>query len=249
MVSNQNKILPKLLSVYKSAGLTPLQTLDLLREKFPEYKYEKLSYAGRLDPLASGVMLVLVGDGNFEREKYLSLPKVYQAEILVGVSTDTGDVLGLVQEVSSIPVEVNQEQLLAVLASQVGVFEQEYPQFSSPKIAGATVQARQVEITDITLNDVDTITSDQLGEQIIDRVTHVVGDFRQVDILEKWNQVRRQLPKSLPLITITVTTGSGVYIRSLAERLGRELGLPALAYSIKRLSVAEYTIDTALKLE
>ena len=249
MALNQNKILSKVISVYKPGGLTPLQTLDLLRKKFPEYNNEKLSYAGRLDPLASGVMLVLVGEGNFEREKYLALPKVYQAQILLGVSTDTGDVLGLVQETSKGVLDIDRSNLENIIRSCVGVFEQEYPQFSSPKIAGATILTRQVEIVSITLDDIDTVSSDQLSEQVADRVTKVVGDFRQRDILDKWDHVRGQLQKKLPLLTITVTTGSGVYIRSLAERVGEELGFPALAYSIKRLSVGDYAIDTALRLE
>ncbi len=249
MASNQNKTLPKLLSVYKPKGLTPLQTLNLLREKFPQYQDEKLSYAGRLDPLASGVMLVLVGEGNFEREKYLSLPKVYQAEILLGVSTDTGDVMGLVQEVASSQIEITEEKLLTVLQSQIRSFTQEYPQFSSPKIAGASGLAREVEIINITLNPVGAIALDQLVDQVIENVSRVVGNFRQADILKRWDQVREQLPTQLPLISITVTTGSGVYVRSLAERVGKELDSPALAYTIKRLSVGEYTIDTALRLE
>lgn len=83
------------LPVYKEWGKTPLQTLDTLRADFPTLKDATLSYAGRLDPLAEGLMLVLVGEANKQREEYLGLDKTYEIEILFGIKTDTGDLLGV----------------------------------------------------------------------------------------------------------------------------------------------------------
>ena len=52
------------LTIYKNKGETPLQALSRLRKEKPELEKETLSYAGRLDPLAEGLMLVLIGDAN-----------------------------------------------------------------------------------------------------------------------------------------------------------------------------------------
>ena len=88
------KELQTTLTVYKKEGETPLECLDRLRAEHPEYKDAVLSYAGRLDPMAEGAILILVNEANKEREKYLGLDKEYEVDILFGVSTDTGDVLG-----------------------------------------------------------------------------------------------------------------------------------------------------------
>ena len=58
----------KTIKLYKEKGETPLERLDRFREENPEYGEVKLSYAGRLDPMAEGVMLILIGDENKERE-------------------------------------------------------------------------------------------------------------------------------------------------------------------------------------
>jgi len=244
------------LSLYKPAGLTPLQTLDLLRQKFSEYKDKKLSYAGRLDPLAEGVMLVLVGEANFSREQYLGLPKVYEAEILLGVSTDTGDVMGLMTEYKLNEEVVLESRVRESLVELVGIFEQEYPQFSSPKIAGRrrlednTLVSKQVEITKLDFVSLTEINGSDLLEKINSRIDKVVGDFRQMEIKAAWAKILAdQKETTFPLIKIKVSASSGVYVRVLAEKIGCNLGVPALAYSIKRLSVGDYPIDTALKLE
>lgn len=75
--------------VYKEVGETPLEAISKIKTT------EKLSYIGRLDPLADGLMLVLVGEENKNREAYLDLPKTYRFEFVSGFKTDTYDVLGL----------------------------------------------------------------------------------------------------------------------------------------------------------
>ncbi|MEX0877550.1 MAG: hypothetical protein WDZ40_01645 [Candidatus Spechtbacterales bacterium] len=85
----------EVLNIYKPAGMTPLEAVKLFREEHPKYDGLKMTYAGRLDPLAEGVLLVLVGDELKQQEKYWDLDKEYEADILFGVSTDTYDVLGI----------------------------------------------------------------------------------------------------------------------------------------------------------
>src|SRR3989344_5921655 len=72
---------------YKNRGETPKEALERLRIERPKLQNETLSYAGRLDPLAEGGLLILVGEANKEREQYLHLSKKYTVEILFGWST------------------------------------------------------------------------------------------------------------------------------------------------------------------
>jgi tRNA pseudouridine55 synthase len=69
-----------------------------MREQRRDLWNETLSYAGRLDPMAEGVLLCLVGSANARREAYLDLNKEYILDVLFGFSTDTYDILGKVIE-------------------------------------------------------------------------------------------------------------------------------------------------------
>src|SRR3972149_4445698 len=88
----------QVLNHYKQLGETPRERLERLRAQRPHYEHEVLSYAGRLNPMAEGVMLCLVGSANKRREAYLDLGKEYVLDILLGFSTDTYDILGRVME-------------------------------------------------------------------------------------------------------------------------------------------------------
>lgn len=148
------KELQTTLTVYKKEGETPLECLDGLRAEHPEYKDAVLSYAGRLDPMAEGAMLILVNEANKEREKHLGLDKEYEVDILFGVGTDTGDVLGKITELSSVrepffflrssaTLSTTKKERFAsleefgdFLQSFVGPLKQKYPHYSSRTVEG-----------------------------------------------------------------------------------------------------------------
>lgn len=139
-----------LIPVYKKWGKTPLETLDELRQKYPVLDGVPLSYAGRLDPLAEGLMLVLVGDINKDREKYLGLDKTYEVEILFGIKTDTGDLFGVPTADSTQDLlkfssnnskefedaEEFENKVAKVLKSFVGKQQFPYPVYSSKTVQG-----------------------------------------------------------------------------------------------------------------
>ncbi len=84
--------------LYKKEGETPLECINRSKEEGAIPKDVKATYAGRLDPMAEGLLIVLVGEAVHEKEKYLKLSKEYEVEVLLGMSTDTGDVLGEIQD-------------------------------------------------------------------------------------------------------------------------------------------------------
>ena len=87
----------KLLVLNKREGETPLEALENWRLKHKKYKDVKMTYAGRLDPMASGLLVILAGEETKNKEKYLGLDKEYEFEVLFGFSTDTYDILGKIQ--------------------------------------------------------------------------------------------------------------------------------------------------------
>lgn len=137
-----------ILKLYKNSGETPLECLERFKKDNPEYKDEKMTYAGRLDPLAEGLLLVLVGEECKNKEKYLGLDKEYEVDVLFGFATDTYDLLGkvtscLCEEQSDVATQVNESRLLhfvrndttnELLNSFVGRFSQKYPLYSSKNI-------------------------------------------------------------------------------------------------------------------
>ncbi|MDO8575301.1 MAG: hypothetical protein Q7R78_01200 [bacterium] len=87
--------LPLYIETNKRVGETPLECLNRFKLDNPLYKDLPLTYAGRLDPLAEGVLVILAGEKRLEKEKYNYCDKEYTADILFGINTDTHDYLGL----------------------------------------------------------------------------------------------------------------------------------------------------------
>lgn len=237
-------------AIYKKKGETPLQALSRLRKEREELVNETLSYAGRLDPLAEGLMLVLIGEENKNREKYLGLDKTYTVEILCGVSTDTHDLLGLVTEVES--KEVTLEKFTESVKLFLGKFTQKYPAFSSKTVGGVQLHelSRKGEVVDIPEHEVSLfgaevisykkVTSNDVLENALFSVDLIDGDFRQKEIKEKWRVALGSGNLVFDLFEVELNVSSGFYVRQFANDLGEKLGVPALAYSIKRTKVGEW---------
>src|SRR5690349_10661953 len=114
--------------VYKPVGLTPLEMINKLQSQTPELVGKKICYAGRLDPLAHGVLLLLSGEETKQREKYLSLPKTYEFEVVFGMQTDTYDVLGYLKETEIKPLQVNVNLFVNTFVNNnIGKQQQFYP--------------------------------------------------------------------------------------------------------------------------
>lgn len=287
---------------YKAWGKTPLETLDALKAAYPVLTDVPLSYAGRLDPLAEGLMLVLVGETNKDRERYLHLDKTYEVEVLFGVKTDTGDLFGVPEalaETSALPglparrisdqdedaikkesnFDICEDKIGEILVSFVGKQQFPYPSYSSKTVQGKPLfqwmnegRIGEIEIpkTDVEIYSLKMIGSERAEdvagscvpgiagfpqENIIKKVeralAEVKGDFRYESIREGWAEFLSEKAKqkgndNFALIKIECTCSSGTYMRALAEEIGKKMGVPASAYSIKRTKVNEIGLDAAI---
>ncbi|MDE2212957.1 MAG: hypothetical protein KGJ34_00240 [Patescibacteria group bacterium] len=249
------------LSLYKRLGETPRERLERLRLEKPQYQYEVLSYAGRLDPMAEGVLLCLVGAENSRHEKWLELSKEYVLDILFGFATDTYDILGKVIQTGDSSL-IGRRSLEQGLNEFRGLVSQEYPPFSSKTLDGRalfewaregsigslTIPRRTVTIYDIEFSGMYKIPEPQLLFYIESSIARVQGDFRQEEILELWHRnLRPAGTREFPCATIKISCSSGTYARSIAHGLGQHLGIPALALHILRTKVGEYSVAKSLR--
>lgn len=251
----------------KRIGETPLEALNRFRLEFPEFKNEVLSYAGRLDPLASGILPILIGkEGNKKenREKYLNLDKEYEIDVLFGIATDTGDILG---KITHFQVKENvlkilenksslifsQEKIEEILHSFIGTREQKYPLFSARTVAGKPlfeyarenshknieIPSKSITIYDINFINISSISKIELKKQVLSNIALVSGDFRQKEILEIWENTLKNIDilDNFTVLTIRVFCSSGTYMRTLSEELGKQLGIAALTLRILRTKI------------
>jgi tRNA pseudouridine55 synthase len=251
-----------ILNLYKERGETPLECIERFRKENPEYKNLPLSYAGRLDPMAEGVLLVLAGEANKKREEYLNLDKEYTFDVLFGFATDTYDVLGVmadaVTRTSHKP--VRSPLLMEYIAQMPGERTQKYPPFSSKPLEGKPlfVHARKGDLTkfDLPEHKIEIFSTSLVGMKRVNDtdllaeverlIALVKGDFRQERILHLWRDTLRVLyGMTFDIATISIHCSSGTYVRSLANELGEQLGIPALAMRILRTRVGKYKVRSS----
>lgn len=253
----------KVLNLYKQLGETPSERLERLRTQRPEYAREVLSYAGRLDPMAEGVMLTLVGSANKMRDAYLDMSKEYTLDVLFGFATDTYDVLGRIMETGD-TAQVTRKAIEKGLNEFRGHVSQEYPPYSSKTVEGKSLfewaragaigalvlPRKTITIYDISLEGMYKIKESALLSYVETSIEKVHGDFRQEEIIEGW---RKALPnkndkeREFPCATVKISCSSGTYARSIAHSLGQDLGIPALALHILRTKVGDYEASKSLK--
>lgn len=242
-----------ILPVYKPPGATPLQALERLRKQ-KDLGEEKLTYAGRLDPMAEGLLLVLGGPDRFEKERYLGLDKEYEAVVLLGFSSDTGDCLGRIQR-DPRPAVGDVE---AAVKSLEGVRSRPVPRWSSVPVGGRSLvrQLREGKEAEAPWRDMNVIRAmyqatqhcigAELKRAITSRILSVQGDFRQEMALADWGCIGEK--ERTTLVHLRLHTGSGTYVRTLAEELATSLGMSGLLFSLLRTRVGPYDLDSALRL-
>lgn len=250
--------------IHKKIGETPLEALTSWKELHPEYRDIPATYAGRLDPMASGKLLILFGEECKKKERYTGLDKEYEVEILLDIQTDTGDMLGFPQlqgtkTVPSIKDVVRASQNLR------GAALVPYPAFSSKTVNGKplfhyalsgtldtiSIPEHIEQIYSISVLGVHSLSKEELYKRIetllsivprsLDPAKKQGADFRQDAIRSAWQEVFSSMPsRSFTLVTLRVTCASATYMRTLAERLATELKTMGCALSINRSKIGRY---------
>ena len=222
------------LKLYKNLGETPLACLERFRAENPDYLGEKMTYAGRLDPMAEGLLIALVGDECHKKDEYLGLDKEYIFEVLLGIQSDTYDILG-------IPYTYNSTICTKIKCEDfVGKRVQEYPPYSSRTFQMARdgvdfePPTKEIEIFDIERLEEREINGQDILAEVLKKIDLVQGDFRQEEIKKAWQEI--DLPEKFQIIKFKINCSSGTYVRSICNELG------GIAYLTKRTRVGAYKI-------
>jgi tRNA pseudouridine55 synthase len=206
-----------MLLVDKPRDWTSHDVVAVLRKLFP--RGTKVGHTGTLDPLATGLLAVLVGPCTKLQNRLQGFDKVYSGTIRLGVKTDTGDTTGKVLEEKPVPA-LTLERLRAELASLVGTVDAPAPAYSAVKHKGRALY--------------DYARS---GEEVpVKPRTATVYAWEALE----W---------AAPELTHRLSCASGTYVRSLAEVLGEKLGCGATVSSLRREKVGPFELKDALPLD
>jgi tRNA pseudouridine55 synthase len=206
-----------LLVLDKPGDLTSRDAVDQAQRWFP--RGTRIGHTGTLDPLATGVLVLVVGTATRLTEYVQAMAKTYRAGVLLGARSDTDDVDGtVVPTAGAHPPE--RRAVEGALAEFVGEIAQVPPAYSAAKVTGRRAYdlARQ-------------------GEAVALEARRVRIDG--IDVLAY----------AYPQLEIEVRCGKGTYIRSLARDLGERLGCGALIATLRRTRVGPFAADGALGLE
>jgi tRNA pseudouridine55 synthase len=205
-----------LLVVDKPGGMTSRDAVDQAQRWFPPGA--RVGHTGTLDPLATGVLVLCLGQATRLAEYVQQMPKSYRSTFRLGASSDTDDADGTILDTVS-PRPPSSEELALTLSGFVGCHEQLPPAFSAAKVSGR----RAYDLA-------------RRGQQVVlaARSVSIYG----IDLLSyAW-----------PSLEVEVRCGKGTYIRSLARDLGTRLGCGGLVQTLRRTRVGPFTVEAALPL-
>ncbi len=238
----------EIVAVYKPIGITSHQVAIRLAEKSGTV----VTHTGSLDPMAEGVLVLLIGPEAKKRQVELqAVDKEYEFDLLFGFSTDSYDALGLVAKATVYETENFPEQTLNDLVARLtGKREQELPPFSSIVIRGKPLfwwaregrlnevglPVREIKIDKAELMRLSLITKPDLETLILKNIGLIAGDFRQDRIKEGWRAALSRHPNNrFSGATIRMSVSSATHVRSLENEIGKTLGIPAFALRILRM--------------
>ncbi|MGB3024180.1 MAG: tRNA pseudouridine(55) synthase TruB [Candidatus Saccharimonadales bacterium] len=215
-----------MLLVDKPAGWTSFDVVAKIRSQIraqyrargerPTKRQLRVGHTGTLDPFATGLLIILLGDACKRSDEFLKLDKVYEATITLGATSTTGDPEGEIVAFAATLPEPSLDEVVKTLGDFTGEITQIPPSYSAIKIGGerAYKLARAGKTVDMPSRQV-TIYS--------------------LDLIDY----------TYPELRIRAHVSSGTYIRTLAEDIGRALGTGAYCSDLRRTRVGDYCIDNA----
>lgn len=215
----------EILLIDKPAGMTSFGVVARVRRKLteelnrsnqPELKRQrvKVGHTGTLDPFATGLMILLVGKGTKRSNEFLKLDKVYDATIRLGQTSSTGDPEGDITCTASPENSApSQADIEKALRRFVGDIEQTPPIYSAIKIDGQRAYALARKGQEVAM------PSRRVTIYALDMLDYAYPDLR-----------------------IRAHVSSGTYIRTLAEDIGKTLGVGAYCCELRRIRTGPYDI-------
>ncbi len=219
-----------MLLIDKPLGISSFKIVSIVRRITG---VKKVGHAGTLDPLATGLMLILVGRDETKRaSELLGLDKSYIATVRLGQKRSTGDLEGVIldsKDMSKVTRVTLQNGLKQALKDMHGTLQLPVPAYSAIKQDGQRLYKKARKGQELT----PPIRNMYVYKASLLNLTHVTLDNNEVVYEAK----------------IMFYVKSGVYVRSLAEELGDKLGYPATLSALRRISIGKYSIENAQILD
>lgn len=206
-----------ILNIDKPQGWTSHDVVAWIRRVL---KVKRVGHAGTLDPLATGVLLVCLGQATRVSEYLMATDKTYRADVQLGTITDTYDLDGEVTETRPLPPELDRGVIWQALGHFVGDIMQAPPAFSAIKQDGVPLHRRA-----------------RRGEDV-----RPVARPVTIHSIQMVNWVP-------PCLTLDVTCEPGTYIRSLAHDLGQSLGCGGALAGLRRTRSGRFRVEDGLSPE
>jgi tRNA pseudouridine55 synthase len=202
----------------KPTGITSRAAVDKVESWFP--RGIKIGHTGTLDPLATGVLVLCLGDATRLTEYVQDMRKTYRTTVLLDARSDTDDADGQIERLEFVEPPPDRGQIEECLRNFVGTIEQVPPAYSAARIGGQRAYDRARRGQEVTLAP---------------RTVQVYG----IDVLSY----------DYPQLQLDVRCGKGTYIRSLARDLGERLRRAALVEILRRTCVGPFRVEDAVALD
>jgi tRNA pseudouridine55 synthase len=213
----------EVLLVNKPKGWTSFDVVRKLRSLF---HIRKIGHAGTLDPMASGLMIIVTGRKTKEIEKLKGLEKEYEGVMEIGARTKSYDTETTVCERKSLE-GVTEEKVLGLFKEFIGEIEQVPPIYSAVKVQGKRLYKYARKGT----------TVDAPPRKVL------ISAFEPAEIL-----LSRE-DGGPPEISFRLVCSKGTYVRSLVEEFGQRLGCGAYLKSLVRKGIGDFRLSQALSIE
>jgi tRNA pseudouridine55 synthase len=204
------------LIIDKTAGMTSHDVVNRVRRMLHQ---RSVGHLGTLDPMATGVLPLVIGSFTRLAQFYTEAEKRYEGTIRFGFATDTYDAEGE-PATPPVPVALERAEIESVAANFRGVIEQTPPPFSAKKIHGVPAYKLARKHKDVILDPMQV-------------------EIKEFEIMSAEADRAR----------FRARVASGTYMRSVAHEMGVRFGCGAHLEQLRRTAVAEFTIDDALTLD
>ena len=223
---------------YKSAGITMNQFIEIIKER---NKGSKIAYMGRLDPMARGVVQILFDDECYKMEQYVDMKKIYQVRVIVGLTTDSDDTLGILS--SNIDTTSDFSVLYHKFSQNNIKYNQSYHYYSTKQINKRRRNDMAPSYHDVTLYksrvfEQGTLDMMEWTDKIISTISMIDSNknFRQDEIKRQWELLPSTI-KSIDYIDVELNVSSGFFVRQFIRDVMEETNIPLLCYDIHRLNI------------
>ena len=205
-----------LLVVNKPQGMTSHDVVDFIRKSFA---LKKVGHAGTLDPMAVGVLVILIGRYTKASGRFISDDKEYEGTLVLGATSDTGDAWGAVSYCGD-TARLTEEEIKKAFKNFLGEIEQLPPMYSAVKFKGRKLYELARKGLSVNVNP----------RKI---------SIKKIEVLSI----------SLPEVSFKVTCSKGTYVRQLCADIGKALGCGAYLAKLNRTRSGRFTVEEAVTMD